>query len=271
MAYSPRVAWQKLMRILPLVTVLTAAGGAFASEGQVSPNLHIGAKAEKSAKNQKIGFTAFLKRSANNWGRGLVRLIAQKQQNRRYFAVKPSKTTPPARLYAAPKAPDCGILSFSAPERPASQAISQPANGAMLSFKDDICVFERQAYAVHNRPPPSTASQGPRYALNLPSWRSLFQWFRPVARGLGSISDSLGYRAALGVEHSTQGDIPLWQLAGTSRALSVNAISSPQMHFTIDPTKASASLTHGAMGSRSALSRHRSRDDWAQSVQARNH
>ncbi len=258
----PRVSGRRLTKILTLVAALAASGGAFASAGKVSPNLNIVQKAKKSDKKQKVGFTAFMKQSAQNWGRGVVRLVAHAGQAKRHYAAVPAQKRSSAQIKTAlvnDSAADAshphGVL-FDSPALTVS-----PAAGACNTKEDSAA--QGQKPGVPGAPaPPNRCLSGSIYTLNLPSLRYFLDWFRPVAAVSGGMSDSAGMTHR-GVKPATQRDIPQARNLspfGQASSAQAPAAAMAHFHFTIDPTQPHASLTHGAMGAGSALSSDRPRD-----------
>jgi len=260
------VLWRKLTKILPLVVALAAGGGALsATSGQVSPNLTIVTKAEKSDKIQKTGFTALLKRSAENWGKGLKRLIVQAGQPKRSrYAAGPKK--PCQAMGVTFKMPSQTCRHFE-PESTKYKAAYLPVKPlASIAYKEgfmDDMQASMEFSPAHRRRAPDS---GQRYVLSLPRFPRFLDWLRPTAWLSSGISDSRVGSGSPRVAMALPGEIrpvkPGTSLGGGTAPTASGDILS-EYHFTIDPVDACASLAHGILGSGSALSGHRSRNNRA--------
>jgi hypothetical protein len=257
------VALRKLIQILPLLGILTAAGGAFASEGKVSPNLTIVEKAKKSDKKQKVGFTAFMKQSAQNWGRGFVRLVANAAQPKRQYATARTQKKPLTLIKTALHK-RAGALTTHAHAilfEYSDLAVSHTV--AIRNTKEGLAPECLQPSMSDAPSPPRRCLPGHNYALKLPSLRYFLDWFRPVAAASGRVVNDRDPAHTIPEASLAQGEIP----AGSSLTplkshnhTSTRANSGASFHFTIDLTQAHTSLTHGAMGAGSALPGDRLRD-----------
>lgn len=247
------------------MVALAAGGGALsATAGQVSPNLTIVTKAKKSDKIQKTGFTALLKRSAENWGRGLKRLIAQAHQPKRQNHIARGRSGKAILTSSTMPSMECMHLRIE----------GGPSYAVLLSGEQAICRHYKEGFTKDGGadaealavPWRGAHASGPSYALSLPRFPRFLDWLRPTA-WLSSRAPhgETGYGPAR-LALARAGDIPLKKhRSGLSDNITPKLAegSASGFHFTIDPVDACGSLAHGILGSGSALSSHRSRNNRA--------
>lgn len=243
---------RKLTKILPLIVALAAGGGALsATSGQVSPNLTIVTKAEKSDKIQKNGFTALLKRSAENWGKGLKRLLTQAGQPKRSrYAAGPKKPCQAMGVSSKMTSKACRYIQPESAQANAGHLSVEPS--ATMIYKDGFMNDMEASIEFSPAYRPGAPDLGPRSALSLPRFPRFLDWLRPTAWLSSGMSDSRVGSGSLRLAIALRGEIHP-ALGG----------SASEYHFTIDPVDAYASLAHGILGSGSALSGHRSRNNRA--------